>query len=143
MSDDTEVSVHWSFWVISGIALVWNVMGVMNYLMQTNPEAVAAMPETHRGIIEGRPAWATGGFAISVFGGAVGGILLLVRKAAATYLLIASLAGTVLTMIHTFSIAESLSMSLFETVLMMIMPLAVAVFLVWYARQSQSKGWIS
>ncbi len=39
-------------------------MGVINFFMQMNPEAVAAYPESHRAIIEGRPAWA---FAIAVF----------------------------------------------------------------------------
>jgi hypothetical protein len=48
--------------------------------MQMNAEAIAAMPETHRAIIEGRPAWATGGFAIAVFGGAIGCLLLLFRN---------------------------------------------------------------
>jgi hypothetical protein len=77
MSDEDVGGVHWSFWAIGAVALVWNLMGVMNYLAQMNADVLAAMPESHRAIIEGRPAWATGGFAIAVFGGALGCILLL------------------------------------------------------------------
>ena len=72
MGNDTARSAHWSFWLIVVVALLWNVAGAINYLMQTNPEFVATLPETHRAIIDGRPAWATGGFAIGVFGGALG-----------------------------------------------------------------------
>ena len=60
MGNETVGGVHWSFWLISVLALLWNVGGAINYLMQTNLEFVATLPETHRAIIEGRPAWATG-----------------------------------------------------------------------------------
>ena len=60
--------------------------------------------ESEHAIIEGRPTWATGGFAIAVFGGALGCLLLLLRKSAAYYLFIASLLGVVVTMLHTLGI---------------------------------------
>ncbi len=144
MSDKTVIRVHWSFWVIGAIALIWNVMGIMNYFAQMNADMVASMPETHRVIIEGRPAWATGGFAIAVFGGALGCVLLLVRKLAAYYVFIASLLGVIVTMIHTLGIASStIDFSSFEIFMMVLMPLVVAAFLIWYAKQAESKGWIS
>ncbi len=144
MSDKTVSSVHWSFWVIGAIALIWNVMGIMNYFAQMNADMVASMPETHRAIIEGRPAWATGAFAIAVFGGALGSLLLLLRKSAALYLFIASLLGVIVTMIHTLGIASStIDFSPFEILVMILMPPAVAAFLIWYSKQARSKGWIS
>jgi hypothetical protein len=85
MSENTAAGVHWSFWVLAAVALIWNVLGSLNYLGQMNADLVATMPETHRAIIEGRPAWATGGFAVSVFAGALGGLLLLLRKTAAFF----------------------------------------------------------
>ena len=144
MSNKTVNGVHWSFWGIGAIALIWNVMGIMNYFAQMNADMVASMPETHRAIIEGRPAWATGGFAIAVFGGALGCVLLLVRKLAAYYVFIASLLGVIVTMIHTLGIASStIDFSSFEIFMMVLMPLVVAAFLIWYAKQAESKGWIS
>jgi len=144
MNNKTVSSVHWSFWVISAIALIWNVMGIMNYFVQMNADMVASMPETHRAIIDGRPAWATGGFAIAVFGGALGCGLLLVRKSAAYYVFIASLLGVIVTMIHTLGIASStIDFSSFEIFMMVLMSLVVAAFLIWYAKQAKSKGWIS
>ncbi|MCH7569152.1 MAG: hypothetical protein IH919_01085, partial [Deltaproteobacteria bacterium] len=93
MNDETVGGVRWSFWAIGAVALIWNVMGVINFFVQMNADTLAAMPESHRAIVEGRPAWATGGFAIAVFGGALGCLLLLLRKSAAYYLFIASLLG--------------------------------------------------
>ena len=137
-------SVHWSFWVIGVVTLLWNVMGVANYFGQMNAEMVASMPETHRAIIDGRPAWATGGFALSVFGGALGCLLLLLKKSASYYLFIASLVGTIVTMVHTYNIASStINFSPFEIVLMILMPLLLAAFLIWYSKQAERNGWIS
>lgn len=135
--------LHWSFWVIGAVALIWHLLGSANFLMQTKPEFVATLPDTHRAIIEGRPAWATGGFAIAVFGGAIGSILLLVKNSAAFYLFIASLLGVVLTMIHTIRIAVSvISFSPIEISVMILMPLVMVGFLVWYSKQAESRDWI-
>jgi hypothetical protein len=99
---------------------------------------------SHRAIIEGRPVWATGGFAIAVFGGALGCLLLLLRKSAAYYLFIASLLGVIVTMTHTLGIASStIDFSPFEILMMILMPLVVAAFLIWYSKWTESKGWIS
>ena len=85
MNDETVGGVHWSFWAIGAVTLIWNVMGVINFLVQMNADALASFPESHRAIVGGRPAWATGAFAIAVFGGALGCLLLLLRKSAAYY----------------------------------------------------------
>ena len=144
MNDEIVSRVHRSFWVIGAVALIWNVLGSANYLMQMNSELVATLPDTHRAIIEGRPAWATGGFAIAVFGGALGGLLLLLRKSVAMYLFIASLLGTILTMIHTIDVARTtIGFSPSEIVIMILMPLVVAAFLIWYSKRVETKGWVS
>jgi len=144
MSTKNIVGVHWSFWVIGVITLIWNIMGSINFFVQMNADALASFPETHRAIIEGRPAWATGGFALAVFAGALGCVLLLLRKSAAYYLFIASLLGVVVTMTHAFGIANStITFSPFEFLMMIMMPLVVATFLLWYSRRADRKGWIS
>lgn len=140
MNDRAAGGVHWSFWVIGAVALVWNVMGVINFFVQMNPDALAAYRESERAIIEGRPAWATGAFAMAVFGGALGSLLLLLRKPAAFYLFIASLLGVIGTIIHT--LGAGIDFSLGEILGIILMPLVVAAFLIWYSRQSGRKGWI-
>ena len=102
------------------------------------------MPDTHRAIIEGRPAWATGGFAIGVFGGAVGCLLLLFRKSTACYVFIASLLGVVVTMIHTTNVAISIiDFSPVDFFVMILLPIIVAAILIWYTKQAMNKSWIN
>jgi len=143
MNEETVSGVHWSFWAIGVITLVWNVMGAMNFVIQMNADMVAAMPETHRAIIESRPSWATAGFGVGVFGGALGCLLLLLRKSAANYLFLASLVGIIVTMIHTVRVANSaINFGLFDVSVMIIMPLVVAALLLAYSKHAQNRGWI-
>ncbi|MCZ6588967.1 MAG: hypothetical protein O7B24_13580 [Alphaproteobacteria bacterium] len=143
MSDETVGRVHWSFWAIGAVALIWNAMGVMNFFMQMNADTLASFPESQRAIIEGRPTWATAGFAMAVFGGALGCLLLLLRKSAAFYLFVASLLGVIVTSAYTLGMAGSTTdFSPFEIVMIILMPLVVAAFLIWYSKRAGNKGWI-
>ena len=141
MNNKTVNTIHWSFWAIGVVALVWNGMGVINYLMQMNPEALAAYRESERAIIEGRPTWATAGFAIAVFGGTIGAVLLLLKKSVSFYLFIASLLGVITTMTHT--LGQGIEFGLGEILGIILMPVVVAAFLIWYAKYVQGKAWIS
>jgi hypothetical protein len=144
MNDETVGGVHWSFWAIGAVALIWNVMGVINYFMQMNADALATYPAAERAIVEGRPAWATGAFAISQFGGVLGCLLLLLRKSAAIYLFIASLLGVIATVTYTLGMAGStIDLTPVEISAYILMPLVVAAFLIWYSMHTKSKGWIS
>ncbi len=140
MNDETVGGVHWSFWAIGAVALIWNVMGVINFFVQMNPDVLTAYRESERAIVEGRPAWATGGFAIAVFGGALGCLLLLLRKSAAYYVFIASLLGVIVTMIHTLGV--DIDFGIGEILGIILMPLVVAAFLIWYSKWAESKCWI-
>jgi hypothetical protein len=144
MNNKNVSGVHYSFWIISIVTLIWNVMGLINYVMQMNPEALSSYPESHRAIIEGRPWWATGGFAIAVFGGTLGCLLLLLKKSMAKILFIVSLLGVFVTMMHTLGVLSSITeFSAFEIVMMVVMPLVVAAFLIWYSKLAERKSWIS
>ncbi len=135
--------VHWSFWAIGVVALVWNALGAINYVVQMNPDGVAAMADSHRTLIESRPAWATAGFAVAVFGGVLGCLLLLLRKSAAFYLFAASLLGTIVTTIHTVGMASTVNFNAFDVLMMIVSPLVVTAFLIWYSNWVEGKGWIS
>jgi hypothetical protein len=140
MNDKTVGGVHWSFWVIGVVTLLYNVMGVINYFVQMNADSLASFPESYRPIIEDRPAWATTAIAIAVFGAALGCLLLLLKKSAASYVFIASLLGVLVSMMHIFGVA---GLSSFEVWMGVLMQLVVTAFLIWYSKYTQSKGWIN
>ena len=140
MNDKTVGGIDWSFWIISVVTLIFYVMGVINYFVQMNPDMLASFPESYRPIIEGRPAWATAAFAIAVFGGSLGCLLLLFKKSAAFYVLLVSLLGVIVTMMHIFGVA---GFSSFEVWMGVLMQLVVTVFLIWYSKLTERKGWTS
>ena len=125
---------HLSFWIVAIAGLIWNLMGSMNYIMQTNPETVAQMPDVYQMIINGRPSWATAGFAIAVFGGSVGCILLLLRKNVAVPVFMLSLAGIVLTVIHDTMLVGMVPSS--------VLSVLVGGALLWYATIARRKNWL-
>ncbi|NKB59574.1 MAG: hypothetical protein GKS00_24910 [Alphaproteobacteria bacterium] len=136
----TTGRVHWSFWVIGVVALLWNVGGVVNFILQMmNADMLDSYQASERAIIEGRPVWATAGFAIAVFGGALGGLLLLLRKSASFYVFIASLLGVIVTMIHALGVGIDFGPG--EIIGIILMPLLLAAFLIWYSKSAERKGW--
>ena len=139
MNEKNIVVVHWSFYVIGAVGLIFNLMGCMNYISQMNAESVASMPDLYRAIVENRPAWGTGAFAIAVFGGALGCLLLLLRKSVAIYVFVVALVGTVVAQLPFLGMAD------FPTAAWIgwLSQLAVGAFLIWYSKQTESKGWIS
>ena len=139
MSEETRGGIHWSFWVIGVVTLLFNLIGVANFITQMNAENVAAMPDAYRAIIESRPAWATGAFAVAVCAGAIGCLLLLLRKSAAYYMFIASLVGAIVAQIPVFGEVAYPS----EAVVGGLSQMAVTAFLIWFSKRSEQKGWIS
>jgi hypothetical protein len=129
--------IHWSFWAIAGVLLLYNVAGVINFVTQMDADSVATMPEAHRALIESRPAWATGAFAVAVFGGALGCLLLLIKKSAARNVFIASLFGAGVTMFHILGIGP------LEFAVGNAIQLLVTAFLIWYSIRVRTKGWIN
>lgn len=139
--NDIVKKAHWSFWVISILLLIWSVLGCINFFVQMNPEMVSSYRDTEQAIIQGRPLMATIGFAIAVFGGALGCILLLLKKTTAFYLFVASLVGVVMTTVHTLKL--NINFGTGEIVGIVIMPTVVAIFSIWYSQYVKGKGWLS
>lgn len=139
MNDETVNRVHWSFWAIGAVGLVFNLMGCMNYLSQMDAETVAAMPDVYRTIVESRPAWGTGAFAIAVFGGVLGCILLLSQKSIAIPVLVASLLGALTAQLPFVGMAAFPT----EAWIGWFSQLAVGALLLWYSLRARGKGWIA
>lgn len=132
------------FWILSVLALIWNLMGVMAYLAQAfiTEEALDALPETERALYDAQPAWVTAAFAIAVFGGTLGCIALLLRKKWARPVLLISLIGILAQMSHAFFISNNFEVYGPGGLVMPILVIIIGVGLVLMARSAQTKGWI-
>lgn len=134
------------FWIIGIIALIWNGMGVYNYLQQAyKTEAVMAKFNADQlALLESLPAWMTALFAIAVFAGALGSIALLMRKKVAVMLFILSfIAATVQQLYWIFGTDAVEIFNESQPYLMPILVIVVAAFLAWYSKNQKAKGILS
>lgn len=130
--------------IVCGIALVWNLMGVMAYVAQMtmSPEAMQALPENERMLYENTPSWATGAFALAVWGGTLGSMFLLLRRKLATPVLIISLVGIAVQMFHSFFMSKSIEVYGPGGMVMPVMIAVIAVYLVWLSKKATANGWM-
>ena len=132
------------FWIISVLALLWNLLGMAIFFMQVNmpAEALAAMPAEQRALYESMPGWVNGAFAVAVFGGALGSAMLLMKRRLALPLLALSLLGVVVQMGYTYLMTPAFRVYGASGAIMPAMLVLIALFLVWFARRSLARGWI-
>ena len=134
------------YWVVSVLALIWNLIGVLAYLGQAfiTEEMKAQYTAEQLTLLEGRPAWVTAAFAIAVWGGLLGCIALLIRKRWARPLLLVSLLGIVAQ--TGYNLFATNAAEIFGTLQGLVMPLIVVIIgilLVFIAKIADRKQWIS
>ncbi|MEW2919822.1 hypothetical protein AB1A65_00015 [Muricauda sp. ANG21] len=132
------------FWIMSVIALLWNLMGVFNYLNQAfNQVAILeSFDQAQREAFEGIPAWATAAFAIAVFAGLAGSIGLLLRKKWARPLFVISLIAAVAQFIHWLFVSGAVEAFGPSTYAMPIIVVIIGLYLIFFSKQGIQKGWL-
>ncbi len=129
------------FWAVSALALLWNLMGVWQYIWQTtatSEDLAKVYNATQLDMINAQPAWYTGVFALAVFGGALGCLLLLLRKKIALWPLLLSLICVIIQNIYFATAGVYAHIHGGEWVMTLLIPL-VAILLVWLARHMSAK----
>lgn len=132
------------FWVIGIVALLWNILGVGAYLAQAYMpnEALEMLTQGEQDYYNNYPAWATGSFAIGVFGGLLGSIALLMRKKIAILLFTLSLLGVLGQQVYNFFLQDFIALDGTK----MIGPIVIIIicfFLLWFAKAQKQNGVIS
>ena len=132
-----------SYWVISALALLWNLVGVLAYVAQVtmSPEALAELPEAQRAILEATPAWATSAFAIATTTGVLGCVLLIIRNSWAVPMFLVSLSAVLVQMYHAFVIADAIQIMGPTVAIQPALVIAISSGLIWYSRHAKEKGW--
>lgn len=127
------------FTVVALLALVWNGAGVASFIrdLTISPEALQAMPEAQRALHLSTPAWAWGAYAVATLCGALGSLLLVLRKQLAVPLFMLSLAGVLVQMFHAFFVARAANAGTWLPLVV----IAVAVYLVIFSMQARNRGW--
>lgn len=133
------------FWAIALGGLAWNIFGVVQFLGQFGATETAlmgkGMTSAQAALYAAQPLWMTIAFAVGVFGGVLGTIVLLMRKKLSVAVFGASLAGYVILYIGdiTTGIFEAFGppqIAILTTVVI------IAAALLWVARAAAQRGWI-
>ena len=142
MSTSTKPPV-W-FWIVAVVVLLWNALGIMAYLMRAylTDDAIAALPEEQQVYLQNQPAWYMGVFALAVFGGTLGSLLLLLRKALAYWVFVVSLVCVVAQWSYDMFMVENSPAFESSGMAMAIMIPVFSVALVFISRTAKAKGWI-
>ena len=147
MSEESTISnVPKWFLGVAIAALIWNLLGVFAYLGQmylmSNPEMLAELSVDEQNLYKDTPIWATIGFTLAVWGGALGSLLLILKKKAAKPVLIVSLAGILVQMYHSFFISNNFEVYGPGAAVMPVMIIIFGIGLVWLSDKSVKEGWL-
>ncbi|HMA13226.1 MAG TPA: hypothetical protein VKP12_00475 [Kiloniellaceae bacterium] len=137
-------AVATSFRIISILGLAWNLVGVAMFFLQTGLDAgqIAALPEAQRVVYDAMPSWLPVFYAIAVFGGLLGSAGLVLRRRWSIPLLAVSLAAVAVQMLALYLLTPAWQASGAPGLAFSLLIVAIAAFLLAYARRASARGWL-
>jgi hypothetical protein len=129
-------------WVVGILGLLWSAMGAFDYLMtQTeNASYMAQFTPEQLEFFYGFPTWVVAFWALAVWGGVAGTILLLLRKRLAVHVLLGSFLAMVITSIHNFGLSNGAEVMGGTGMAFSVLIFAFALGLWIYARAMSERG---
>lgn len=133
------------FTIAAIAALLWNLLGVAMFAMHftMSPEALAALPAEQQSLYAAMPDWTWAAYGVAVIAGALGSLMLVLRRRVAIWLLLVSLVAVVAQFAWQAFLSEA--MALLGPVEALGLPLfivAVAALVYWFARRADARGWL-
>ncbi|UIP06446.1 hypothetical protein LY632_12240 [Erythrobacter sp. SDW2] len=134
-----ETATPWHLWVVGGLTLLWNSVGIFSYMMtELGKLGDLGMTPEQIAWFDSFPAWATAVWALGVWGAFLGSVLLLVRSRwAVTAVLIAlvGLAGTTVYQNFVTEVPSDLRNLALDLTIW-----ATTLFMLWYALKMRREG---
>ncbi|MXO89578.1 hypothetical protein [Pontixanthobacter aquaemixtae] len=132
----------WHLWVVTALGLLWNAYGCYDYYMTVsgNEAYLAQMPPGFVAMMEAKPAWTLGLWAIGVWVSLAGSLLLFARSRHAATAFFIALFAAVISFAQQFLQGPPQG---YPTVMFYIMPFiitAVIALQFWYSRRQSANG---
>lgn len=145
MSNVSDRPTPWHHWLVSLLAIVWNGFGALDYSMtQLKGEAWLRqmnMTDAQIAYMNSMPSWTYAVWAIGVWGGVLGGLLLLLRSRHAVPVFAISLIAFVVSLIYSYLLSNGAEvMGGPQTYVMNLVIFAGCLFFLWYARRAAARG---
>jgi len=123
-------------------SVLFMVLGCASYLMQMTLDT-ATLPLDQRAMMDAVPSWMNAAFAVAVWVGLAGSVMLLMRKKLAEPLLLVSLIA-VLVQFSAYFIDPELSEAVPADGLVIPVIIVIITWTVfWFARHSKQRGWLA
>jgi hypothetical protein len=121
--------------------LAWMLLGCVNYLWQVTLDP-ATLPADQQQIVAAVPSWMMFFFAVAVWVGLAGALLLLFRRKLAEPVLLASLLACAIQFTAYFLHAPLREVMPWDGLTIPVLILAITWTIFWFARHSRQKGWL-
>jgi hypothetical protein len=141
MNGSVKTPVH--LWIVGVLATIWNAFGCFDYLMtQTRNHAyLAHFTDPQRVYFDSFPMWMVATWALGVWGGLAGSLLLLARSRHAVTAFAVSLAGLAASTLHQYVLSTPPPEMMSGAMLVMNLVIwAVAIGLLLYALSMRRRG---
>ncbi|MHA7871782.1 MAG: hypothetical protein ACX939_05465 [Hyphococcus sp.] len=145
MSVSISTSIPRWFWFAAGGALLWNLVGVAAFIMDAtmSQNAIAQLPAEQQAMRSNMPAVVMVAYGVAVLTGALGAMMLLLRKTLATQVFIVSLAALLVQFGYLFLAMRAMSVMGPQAAILPAFTIIIGFLLVRFAMSSQRKGWLS
>ena len=141
---DMTVKTPWHLWVIGVIGVLWNAFGCWDYTMtQLKGEAhlrAFGMTDAQIAYFHAMPAWTHGAWAIGVWGGMLGAILILLRRKLALPVFVVSFLGFLAGLLYQYVLSNAAAVMDPNAWVMNVVIGAGCVFFIWYAWAMSKRG---
>jgi hypothetical protein len=129
----------WHLWVVGGLTLLWNSVGIFSYMMtRLGKLADLGMTPEQIAFFDSFPVWANAVWALGVWGAFLGSVLLLLRSRWAVISMAISVLGLIgTTVFQNFVIDLPPEMA---NPLLDAMIWATTLFMLWYALKMRREG---
>lgn len=146
MTDANSMTVKtpWHLWVVGLVGILWNAYGCFDWTM-TNLKGEDYlrgynMTEAQIAYFHAMPAWTHATWALGVWGGLIGTLLLLLRRKWALHAFIVSFIGFLGGLVYSYGLSNASEVMGENSWIMQVVIGAGCVFFIWYAWFATKRG---
>ena len=144
MNDNARPSIPLWYWVISAVALLWNLMGCAAFGMEmfAQEAMMESMTEDQQEWARSIPGWVYFVYGLAVTSGVAGSIGLLMRKGWTVALFAICLAAVVVQMAYTMIICGGLQVMGPSSLVMPALVIGISMALLWFSLLARNRNWL-
>ena len=129
------------YWIAAVASLLFMAVGCWGYLVDVTTDP-ATLPIDQRNMVMARPIWQVGAYAMAVWVGLLGTLLLLARRKASEPLLLVSLVAAAFTFLPYLTVPDIRDNISTNDIAAAVIVLLITGTIWSFARHSRQRGWL-